>query len=470
MRNSFEDILRNPDERSSAAGGNGTEAQQQSDFEKIISDKVGTLNKEALREDTLRFGAKGANLNLLSSIVDKVSSVVGRYQPYTVPEYQLVPVSVYEKRDVETDFTAAVENIFSWVNGRSVIIRSSAVYSEDAENLTGAGIYKSLVLDANASRDQLVEKIREVYASVDSAEAIKYRADHGIPEEKMGLVVQEFFDCKPGEKGYVNSIVKNVPNLMEIAYSDGIRPLVVKEKVRHSIVDFRDEQSIMHYEPDSNRVHSVAVRSTARIVATLEQYYGQPLQVEFLQSTRDHGLQTYLVQARFLPNNFSEKKSFEFPQQEALFEGRAVGAFDVTLPILSLRDDNSEREGVVIFTTSKFFQMGGPYRHLNREDRPDLLKSIPQKGGAIVLSAPIEDCGHVETLCAERGVALIFSSDAPKPAIDKRSETEKASDEIREAHKIDAYLDKLWGYDKFRLVSDGLEGRVYGVKEEQSDE
>ncbi|OGG73923.1 hypothetical protein A3A40_01605 [Candidatus Kaiserbacteria bacterium RIFCSPLOWO2_01_FULL_54_20] len=463
MRNSFENVLRGPDERSNAAGGSGTEAQQQSDFEKIISDKVGVLDREKLREDTLRFGAKGANLSLLSGIRDKVDAAVGGYEEYTVPDYHLIPVSVYDKRHIETDFAVAVEDAFTWVRGRKVIIRSSAVYSEDAENLTGAGIYKSIILDADASKDQFIEKIREVYASVDSAEAFKYRADHGIPEEKMGLVVQEFLDCEPDGKGYVNSVVKNIPELMEIAYEDGARPLIVREKAQHLIVDPKSRQSIMHYEIDSYRKNVPVVERLARVAIAIDGYYGQPIQMEFLERDEDHYMRMYLVQARFLPRNFAEKKEFEFPNEKPVFEGRAVGAFDVTLPILSVMEDNSEKDGVVIFDSSYSFRIGGSMRLLRTNP---ISAALPKSGAVIVLGPPKEGFGHIETICAESGIALIFSKE---PAKDLLVE-ETPSDKIRAQRAVEAHLDKMTGYEKFRLVSNGLDGRVYGVKEEQSDE
>jgi hypothetical protein len=114
---------------------------------------------------------------------------------------------------------------------------------------------------------------------------------------------------------------------------------------------------------------------------------------------------------------------------------------------------------VVIFDSSQFFSdtlLSKMYR---------VEKSIPQSGGAVVLRPPKEGFGHIETLCAERGLALVFSDvDArPQSTHDSFATIEKMRMGIKEGIAVE-HVD-LGGYTTVRLVSNGLKACVYGVGE-----
>lgn len=79
--------------------------------------------------------------------------------------------------------------------GRRWILRSST-NAEDLPGFSGAGLYESVVTDADPSREQLSEALREVWASVWSRRAWDerdyYRVDHD--SVAMAVLVQPFVD------------------------------------------------------------------------------------------------------------------------------------------------------------------------------------------------------------------------------------------------------------------------------------
>lgn len=428
-------------------------ALQRANFHIHFEETLGTLDKSKLEADTLLYGAKGANLEELGRIREAVKGFGLASFGYEIPEYRLIPVSIYEKQMRGERILDDVSDVYNWINKRKVIIRSSAVFSEDSEEATGAGIYESVILESDATLRQFLAKIKEVYKSVNSPGAVQYRREHGIPDEKMGLVIQEFMDSAVENKGYINTVLKNVPELMEIAYENGVRPLIIKERALDAIVHHDGRAPIAHYEIDSRRKSPHEIRDLALFVTLIEKHYGQPIQIEFLAADKDGIIETFLLQTRFLPKSFSEKRHIEFPQEKSLFEGRAVGAFDLTLPVLSNKGYNNEKNGVVIFQSSKFYTLG----EYGAEE------AMPSSGAVIILGGAVEGGGHIETICAEKGIALIFSDEIVTPDMGAHQVILEAQLGIKSGVRLEK--DNLQGFTTLRLVSNGLEGRVYGVGE-----
>ena len=418
-------------------------------FEIKLASELGTVDWEKLSKETLKFGAKGANLPLLKHI----STVAGKFGIYFahVPPYTRMPAALSVEWKSGIDIRKKAERFFKWIRGREVMIRSSAVFSEDGEDATGAGIYRSIRLHADATFEEFFSAVEDVYRSIDSEGARAYRKEKNIPEEKMGIVIQEFEENGfPQNKGYVNTSVKNVPDLMEVAYEDGLRPLAVKERVRNRMA-LHERASIFHYELDHRRKRDENVEPIVLLSYLAELYYGKPVQLEFIEGG-DYNLA--LLQSRLLPKSFSEKTIIEFPPEEPLFKGRAVGAFDVTLPVIVRPHDNGSH-GVMLFQSSKFGGLEGSAAE----------HALPRTGGAVVLGPSHANSGHLETVCAEKELALVFSDDFADPY-----ETYNDSVILRMGIRppkrgTGVRFENLDGYKTLRLVSNGLEGRVYGVGE-----
>jgi hypothetical protein len=383
-------------------------ALQKAKFEIKFQETVGLIDKERLREETKKYGAKGANLQMILEVIQAIQNITWSLdESCFIPDFERIPVSVYRKWKNGESIRSELEPFFAWINQRNVMVRSSAVYSEDNEETTGAGIYESLSLDEGVTIDDFESAVVSVFKSVDTDEAKKYRAQNGVQLEEMGIVLQESVSYFSNhDKGYVNTVLKQVPQLMDIVFESGFRPVLRKNAIEHKCANASEEQSLFHYQIDWHKYDdSMSIERLAMLSFLLEKYYGQTLQIEFIlaekedQHSYSRGKQIAILQTRFLPKKFSESAQIEFPQKELLFEGRALGITDTILDILPNYKDNSEHEGVVIFESSRFGSMGHNFSDYN----------FPKKGVVVVLGPSIENFGHIETLCAEKGLFLIFN-------------------------------------------------------------
>jgi hypothetical protein len=472
------------------------------EFEVQFPLMIGTVDKEELELQKRIYGAKGANLEIARNVIGKLKeskvAPIMEYIEVVIPDFERIPVEVYRKWKRGESITDDLKPFFDWIKGRCVMVRSSAVFSEDGDENTGAGIYESTKLDAGKSLEDFERSVVAVYESVDSDNAKKYRAERGITEEEeMGIVLHEFVDSCPenGDKGYVNSVVKQVPALMDISLDNGMRPVINRNELRKKIYrSSLDDVKFLHYMPDLERYGTGFKKSFIRPVGSvslltylLEQHYGQPVQVEFVFSEGEESYSALsrrinLLQVRSLPKNFMEPAHVEFPLDKSpLFEGRALGIIDATLPVLPNDDDNSKNTGIVFFESSQFTSI-----RFNGDN-------LPQQGVVVVLGSSTEAHGHIETLCAERGLNLIFNKDTKstfssdleiastlKPSTliyQILSKSDSASAAIEQEQLVNRMLtlgsisggsniDEFRGHKFVHVVSDGLTGKIYAPDEE----
>ncbi len=352
-----------------------------------------------------------------------------------IPPFTIIPVDIYLR-------WKSGENILKYLlpyyeeyeknyKDKEAIVRSSAVFSEDNENSTGAGIYDSIVIPKNTSKVDFVRAILSVYKSTDAESAKKYRQEKKVAhEERMGIVIQEHIPYTDYTKGYINTIMLNQPTLMDIGYDNGLRPVIDRSLLSKKYHLEDRETNIFHYQFDMKRKSSYTIAELAELAYKLETYFRFPLQIEFIEPhelSRGNSSGTFVLQTRFLPKNFGEKVDILFPEDKtSILEGMSLGAMDQELEILDANDNNNDKEGVVIFRESEYASMAG---------KKIILDSFPKKGAVIVMLASRTHGGHIETLCAEKGIVLVFN-------------TTKANWDIFDKKKV-------------RVVSDGLEARIY---------
>jgi hypothetical protein len=127
-----------------------------------------------------------------------------------------------------------------------------------------------------------------------------------------------------------------------------------------------------------------------------------------------------------------------------LFEGRALGIIDTTLDVLPNLANNSKLKGVVIFKSSQFASLRESFHY----------DSLPKEGAVVVLGPSMKNFGHIETLCAERGLFLIFNNyyyTAEEGYVARCLENKEDN----------SFNSLLYTYKKLHFVSNGLEGRIY---------
>ena len=125
-------------------------------------------------------------------------------------------------------------------------------------------------------------------------------------------------------------------------------------------------------------------------------------------------------------------ETVEFPNEKPIHAGSAVGAGDMVLDVLDDYDYNADKKGVVVIECDEKFTITSTSR-------------LPREG-AVIVTLDWGASGHIETLCAERGLVCIF------PSADRRTRT-----------MLPYRL--FFDHKKLRVVANGMEGRVYKVEE-----
>lgn len=415
-------------------------------------EKVPPLDRERYNELRLKYGAKGAGLIILSELTKTINKL-GDHE-MAVPEFKTVDTDMYTAWKDGQPVDDQLKSYYDWANSlkddtkwytddkepADYIVRSSAVFSEDGEEMTGAGIYSSEVVRAGANFDEFKAAVERVYASTDNPQAQSYRSQHGVPDEKMGLVIQKYVTTSSmtsGNVGYVNTKLPGVPQLMEIC-SESSRNFIKRNPLDFMLAMpssyIEDVSNIHHFKPDKDKTDPYKLIKIARLLATIEKVWGRDIQAEFVVD----GATINIVQVRDLPAAlFQNAETITFPDEPYVHGGSSIGTGNMELKILPSKGFNNEKTGAVVYHSSHMWSFDG---------NPDYL---PKKG-AVILTGDDEENGHIQTLCAEKGLICIFPdrNDYDKPTL---------------------WVDELEAMKRIKVVSNGIEGRVYPGKEPQEN-
>lgn len=420
------------------------------------------------------YGAKAANLMLFAEHLELLKNTVGEkyyQQAIDIPPFIPVDTSLYESWQHNTamfekqlaELNAAAlklvtnegkfdEDGYPIADMRRVVaIRSSAVRSEDGEDMTGAGVYDSVAVDP---RDPIAfrQAIEKVFASTNSPRAVQYRKQHGIDGEQMGLVIQQYCDTLSdhwGDKTPIGTVDSQAfhPNLIAVETQHG-GLLFDKVKVTKHLLTSIDSAKILHTIPD-HRIDGIGGHSTqhthSAVHAALlaEQFFGKPVQVEFYGNN--------ILQVRPLPRKSLEgiRRQVDFPSHIAPIDWcRATGVGDVTLKLLNEERSNVNDNGVVIFWNENRFTITGVKDGHQGED------ALPREGAVIIVNNDGYS-GHAQMLCREKGLICLF----PDVGVEMRIDGV-----LRELRRSGANTPML------RIVSDGYKGAVYLVDPQEHAE
>lgn len=424
-------------------------------FEKRL-EKIPVRDRDRFDKLRLQYGAKGANLIMLSELVIDINKLTGSagWMRLNVPDFQVVPVDLYKAWKDGKPIDRALRSYFKWTkelisdsdlpedeDNPGYIVRSSAVFSEDGENVTGAGVYDSVRVHGGGKFQDFKAAVEKVFASVDSEKAKSYRGQHGIDKEEMGLVIQKYVSSSRelilgrSPIGYINSRLTGVPELMELVTEQSRNFIKRKEldfflglNVRLSNNAF---QSVHHFPPDQQKIVPDLPIRVGQLAYVIEKIWGRDVQVEFVA---DIGTINF-VQVRELPvKSIVSGGEVKFPDEKPLHSGSSIGIGDMELSVLDNSENNSEETGAVIFRENDMFTV-----HHTPANLP--------KKGAVIIAHGFGGNGHIQTLCSEQGLICIFPDDVydeDKPTLGYRE------------------LDSL---GKVRVVSNGIEARVYAKEE-----
>jgi len=442
-----------------------------------------------MKENIKKYGGKGTGLIWLAENTD-----LG----YTVPEFRIIDTSFYEeclKQELLAQLASQIyqvhnpnENVTARVDripkrleekcrelarefkGRSVSVRSSAVVSEDSDRFSGAGIYDTFFLsEEDFNEKTLQEAVLEVYASVNSPRAVKYRQEAGLKDERMAVVVQEINHEFGAFHGVMQSRLQDVSRIIPVSFSRDIGAVVsgdpnstINTVHLKKMYDGELASHIITYANDdlNSKIAYDIEKLILPLILKLKERYGKDFEAEFSAKLGYNSSgRVDLLQIRPL-TNISDKK-IRFPNKKPIFTtghyGLCMGAGEYIGPWVT--KDNVDKKGwkepehyaLVMGALYKWYTRTAKW-YDNREETqamPDYDALTPRKK-AMILTHNLMFGSHALTIAHEKGILCIgkhqdsFADHFTKP--DK---------------EVSPYI---------HIVSNGIEGRVYEATKQEAED
>lgn len=442
-------------------------------IEEYLRRKIPIFNQDSYLETKIAYGAKAAGLDVLQALtpfIRKQLKKFGMELEIEVSPYLKIPTQVFNVWKAGGELEEFLCEPFKWVAGRQALARSSSVYSEDNEGVTGAGVYETLRIAKGARYQEFKKTVVRVLESFNSSQAVNYRNEKGIESDQLTVVLQlEVPLGDQGALGYINSTRYALEKCIDIAHSNNVRPVVAKFKllkfaateaaisrgcqsgrIREPLETCEETQSrrgqLFYYQHDQEKLSNEKAVCLGFVAWMLEAHFGQPVQIEYLL---DFG-KLNLLQVRTLPKDYGRSAAIKFPDDlNELYSGRALGAVDKEFDILPFSSDNHTREGMIIFQESWCASI------VNE----DLMSYLPATGVVWVQGPSVAGGGHIETLAMERKLVLIYN-----PGIASRSgnvimDFFRASAGV--GIKPKKAIEEFRGLKRLRVVATGGECKVY---------
>ncbi|MDD3679520.1 MAG: PEP/pyruvate-binding domain-containing protein [Candidatus Shapirobacteria bacterium] len=183
-----------------------------------------------------------------------------------------------------------------------LIIRSSSVF-EDSQNVSGAGIYKSV--GNIKSTKQLYYSIKECWFSFFSLSALAHRLriQEYTLEKLPALIIQKFMDCFLSGVVFSEDPISSTGGILVEYSDDGLSDSIESGKVfGKKFKIFKRKKSII---PSENDLPQKVIKEIANITEKITTDYGKPMEFEWLLNKK----QIYTLQARPIKVTSSKKSS-----------------------------------------------------------------------------------------------------------------------------------------------------------------
>ncbi len=413
--------------------------------------------------DQLRhiYGTKAAGLFMFANTMDKFRAAAEeRYDvaDVTIPKFTAAPVDLHRLyQEADDRYGAYLEEIRQQAIDVAsekydpelfrplVAVRSSAVFSEDGDNASGAGIYASVAADPR-DPGAFRNAVETVFSSMETKEARDYLAEKGIDSEHMGLLIQRYIEDTREYKdscvyGYVQS---SDPYGRFITLSSETGELLFDRNAVEARFmtrpPFGRTQPTFHYNPDHDSLISDFSREGVQVANAAflaEKLFGKQVELEF---AFDSSNTAYVVQVRPLPHQ-ELPPTVEFPTNiEPLIECRAIGVGDF---VVTVRDDEE-------YTSDEHM-----FDWVDNENQTGNTTHRRNKKAVFVIGYNEATSGHIQMLARERGQLCLYP--AALTALPSSLDRELAPDHQQERVR------------KFRVVADGYRGAIYPIDEEREE-
>lgn len=412
-------------------------------------------------KDTQKFGGKGTGLIWLSQNTD-----LG----FNVPEFEIIDTSYHEEFLKQPSCTESLEKkcleLADKFKEKSVAVRSSAVVSEDNEELSGAGIYDTFFLYGNELKpNTLVDAVLKVYESVNSPRAVQYRKENGLDDERMAVVVQKLSHDIGFYNGVTQSRLQAVPRIVPVSWSYEVGAVVegkgskIKTVYLRKVGRGKESYYKTHFisdnsnHGDAREVNEVIIP----IILGLKERYGKDFEAEFSADFEREIVN--MLQIRPLTNISDEK--VVFPKKEILFtsgtSGCCMGAGEYIGPWVHKDDvnmmwDEPEQYAFIIPSMPQTVEKDAKLRSWLevQKGKPvfDYNRLTPNKR-VIVVTKRLHYGSHAMTIANEKGIICMG----------KYQEKDELTEHLKERN-----------IKYIHLVCNGLIGRAYEATEQEAKE
>ncbi|MFP3217425.1 MAG: pyruvate, water dikinase [Acidianus sp.] len=379
--------------------------------EALLKDAILDITK--LRKDMIELaGGKGANLGELVSfdirvppgfvitskaysyfiaynnLESKIRSILEEKDSATASEeIKKLIISSQVPPDLENAILSSYDELAKKVGKEILVAVRSSATAEDIENASFAGQQDTYL---NVSRSELIQKVKEVWASLFNERAIEYRKTKGIDSTKveMAVVVQKMVNSRSagvmftlhpatGDSRYI--VIESSWGLGEAVVGGKVTPdEIVIEKSTLRIVEKRVSHKILKYvyNPQKNANEEVDLSNSpeadkisisdeeaielAKLALKIEEHYKRPMDIEWaIDADLKFPDNVFIVQAR--PETFwsskkatkEEKEVTNVENRKVLVKGLAASpgiASGIARVILDVKEAGNFKKGDILVT------------------------------------------------------------------------------------------------------------------------
>ncbi|QIW24154.1 pyruvate, water dikinase [Sulfolobus sp. S-194] len=243
--------------------------------------------------------------------------------------------------DLANQILSAYENLSKLVGKEILVAVRSSATAEDIESASFAGQQETYL---NVSKEELLDAVKKVWASLYTARAISYRRFKGIDQisVEMAVVVQKMVNSRSagvmftlhpatGDRNYI--MIESNWGLGEAVVSGKVTPdevvieksslRIVEKKVSHKILkivyDKEKRQNIIinlsNEEANQMSISDEEAIELARLALKIEEHYGRPMDIEWaIDADMKFPDNVFIVQAR--PETYWTSKQIERKKEE----------------------------------------------------------------------------------------------------------------------------------------------------------
>ncbi len=324
-----------------------------------------------------------------NNLESKIKSILEEKDSATASEeIKKLIISSQVPPDLESAILSSYDELAKKVGKEVLVAVRSSATAEDIENASFAGQQDTYL---NVSRSELIQKVKEVWASLFNERAIEYRKTKGIDSTKveMAVVVQKMVNSRSagvmftlhpatGDSRYI--VIESSWGLGEAVVGGKVTPdEIVIEKSTLRIVEKRVSHKILKYvynpqkkaneevdlsnspEADKISISDEEAIELAKLALKIEEHYKRPMDIEWaIDADLKFPDNIFIVQAR--PETFwSSKKATKEEKEEVtsvenrkvLVKGLAASpgiASGIARVILDVKEAGNFKKGDILVT------------------------------------------------------------------------------------------------------------------------